>query len=88
MRVLAAAQLNSMLSTDTNAGTLNNATSDNSTYVHRRPYGAPRATRRCGAPLRHMAPCPGWARGHVTYVLYVMRNTKKRSAEIGDGIAS
>ncbi len=49
-------------------------TSHNSTYVHRRPCGAPRAMRRCGAPLRHMAPRPGWARGHVTYVRFVMRN--------------
>ena len=50
------------------------ATAHNSTYVHRRPFGAARATRRCGAPLRHMAPRPGWARGPVTYVRFVMRN--------------
>src|SRR4030042_1580000 len=30
--------------------------------------------RRCGAPLRHMAPRPGWARGHVTYVRFVIRH--------------
>ena len=48
------------------------ATTHNSTYVHRRPFGAPRATRRCGAPLRHMALRPGWAQGHVTYVRFVM----------------
>jgi hypothetical protein len=33
---------------------------------------AARAPRRCGAPLRHMAPRPGWAQGHVTYVRNVM----------------
>ena len=53
-------------------------TSHNSTYVHRHPFGVPRATRRCGAPLRHMALRPGWAQGHVTYVRFVMRNASKR----------
>ena len=50
------------------------ATAYNSTYVHRRPFGVPRATRRCGAPLRHMALRPGWAQGHVTYVRFVICN--------------
>ncbi len=50
------------------------ATAYNSTYMHRRPKWAPRAPRRCGAPLRHMALRPGWAQGHVTYVRYVMGN--------------
>ena len=50
------------------------ATAHNSTYVHRHPFGVPRATRRYGAPLRHMALRPGWAQGHVTYVRFVMRN--------------
>ena len=54
-----------------------NATTYNSTYVHRRPCGAPRAMRRCGAPLRHMAPRPGWTRGHVTYAQHVMQNGAK-----------
>ena len=49
-------------------------TAHNSTYVHRHPFGVPRATRRCGAPLRHMALRPGWAQGHVTYVRFVIRN--------------
>ena len=39
--------------------------------------GAARATRRCGAPLRHMALRPGWAQGHVTYVRFVMRNASR-----------
>ncbi len=43
------------------------ATTHNSTYVHRRPVGAARATQRCGAPPRHMALRPGWAQGHVIY---------------------
>jgi len=34
----------------------------------------PRAPRRCGAPLRHMAPRLGQARGHVAYLRYVMGN--------------
>ena len=50
------------------SGCIDSTTAHNSTYVHRRPFGAPRAPRRCGAPLHHMAPRPGWARGHVTYV--------------------
>ena len=54
------------------------ATAHNSTYVHRHPFGVPRATRRCGAPLRHMALRPGWAQGHVTYVRFVMRNASRR----------
>ena len=55
-------------------GCSQSVTSHNSTYVHRHPFGVPRATRRCGAPLRHMALRPGWAQGHVTYVRFVMRN--------------
>ena len=55
----------------------NSTTSHNSTYVHRRPCGAARATRRCGAPLRHMALRPGWAQGHVTYVRFVMRYSSR-----------
>ncbi len=53
---------------------VNGATADNSTDVHRRPFGAARATRRCGAPLRDMAHRPGWAQGHVTYVRFVIRH--------------
>ena len=53
----------------------------NITYVHRRPCGAARATRRCGAPLRHMALRPGWAQGHVTYVRFVMRICANSSSE-------
>jgi len=50
------------------------ATTHNSAYVHRRPFGAARATRRCDAPLRHIAPRTCWAQGHVTYVPHVIRH--------------
>ena len=60
------------------------ATAYNSTYVHRRPCGAARATRRCGAPLRHMALRPGWAQGHVTYVRFVIRNCAKNYPDFKD----
>ena len=56
------------------------------------PSEAPRATRRCGAPLRHMALRPGWAQGHVTYVRFVMRNASKQNQGFGiaqtDGLSS
>ena len=86
--LLSARQLSLTLSTDRDARTLNNATSDNSTYVHRRLCGAARATRRCGAPLRHIALRPGWAQGHVTYVRYVIRNCAMTTQDIGITSAS
>ena len=51
----------------------NNAMAYNSTYVHRRPYGAARATRRCGAPLRHIGPSAPSASGsrHIRAKRYV-----------------
>ena len=60
----------------------------NSTYVYRRSCGAVRATRRCGAPLRHMALHPGWARGHINYVRFVMRNCAKSAQDMGSTITS
>ena len=57
-------------------------TSYNCTYMHRRPKRAPRAPRRCVAPLRHMAPRPLRPRGHVTYVrpLYEIARMKIRKS--------
>jgi hypothetical protein len=46
----------------------------NSTYVLHRPCGAPRARRRRGAPLRHMAHRTGWAQGHVSNVRFFICN--------------
>ncbi len=60
-------ELNSMLPSDTHANgvTFKDATSHNSAYVHRRPKRAPRAPRRCVAPLRHIGPFGLGAASHT-----------------------